>query len=79
MIVRIRRELAKRKTGKERRLEKARRRKDKGRPVVSQEPIRHEIASRTRAIAHGGIGAAHQVAVRSGLVQELDKRLGLLS
>ena len=79
MIVRIRRELAKRKTGKERRLEKARRRKDKGRPVLSQEPIRHEIASRTRAIAHGGIGAAHQVAVRSGLVQELDKRLGLLS
>jgi len=40
--------------------------------------VRYELGKRTRATAHGGIAAAHQVATQSGLVTEVDRRLHLL-
>jgi hypothetical protein len=40
--------------------------------------IQYEIADRTRATAHGGIGAMHLLAKRLGLDQAIDRGLGLL-
>jgi DDE family transposase len=40
--------------------------------------ITHEIAGRTRAIAHGGIGSIHLLARKTGLIQTLDRELQLL-
>jgi len=51
---------------------------DAGQPVMSAEGIRVEMADRVQAIGHGGIGLMHQVAVQSGLVDAIDRRLHLL-
>jgi hypothetical protein len=40
--------------------------------------ITHEIAGRTRAIAHGGIGSIHLLARKTGLIQTIDRELQLL-
>jgi len=40
--------------------------------------IRYELAERTQAVAAGGIGAMHRLAVDSGLVQAINKRVELL-
>lgn len=40
--------------------------------------IRYEMADRTRAISHGGIGAVHLLARRVGLIDALDRDLRLL-
>ena len=40
--------------------------------------IRFEIADRTRAIAHGGIGLFHALARRLGLIDRIDRRLHVL-
>jgi hypothetical protein len=40
--------------------------------------IQYEIADRTRATAHGGIGAIHLVAKKLGLDRAIDRGLGLL-
>jgi hypothetical protein len=40
--------------------------------------IHYELATRTRAIAAGGIGAIHLLAQRTGLVRDIDQRLHLL-
>ncbi len=40
--------------------------------------IHYEIAERSQAIACGGIGAIHQMVIRTGLVKEIDKNLDLL-
>ena len=74
----IRRKLRKRKRGIERRLEEARKREDTGRPVFSQRTLTYDVGERTRAITHGGIGLAHQVAVGSGLVEAIDQSVELL-
>ena len=48
------------------------------RPIMTASNIHYEIAERTRATAHGGIGAIHLLAKRLGLDQAIDGRLGLL-
>jgi len=40
--------------------------------------IVHDIAGRTRAIAHGGIGSIHLLARKTGLIQTIDRELQLL-
>ena len=61
-----------------RQLKDARMRTDDGKPVLSSEEVHYELGERTRAISHGGIGAVHQLAVKSGLVEEIDKNLEVL-
>ena len=75
---RIRRKLRKRKRSINRRLAAARKRTDSGTPVLSSRTITYEMGERVRAIEHGGIGAAHQVVVQSGLIEEIDENLELL-
>ena len=78
MKQRVRSELRKRKRRIERRLEKAAPSTDTGQPVLSPRQPRYEMAERMRAMAHGGIAAAHQVVVQSGLVERIDAGLELL-
>ena len=78
MKKRIRRKLRKQKTKIVRRLSVARRREDSGHPVLRQTGSYHEIANRTRAMTHGGIGAVHDLVLGSGLVERLDAALELL-
>jgi hypothetical protein len=60
------------------------RRLDKGdnrgcdRPMMTAANIRYEIADRTRAAAHGGIGAIHLLVRKLGLDQAINAHLGLL-
>jgi len=75
---RIRQKLAKQERRAKRRLTKARTRRDSGRPVLRRTPARYEIAERTQAIAHGGIGVVHDLVLGSGLVEQLNQRLNLL-
>lgn len=51
------------------RLARARRRQDSGKPVLSQTHVTYEMSERVSAMSHGGLAAAHQVVVRSGLVR----------
>jgi hypothetical protein len=48
------------------------------RPIMTASNIHYEIADRTRATAHGGIGAIHLLTKRLGLDQAINSRLGLL-
>lgn len=48
------------------------------RPIMTAANIHYEIAARTRATAAGGIGAMHLVARKLGLVESIDRHLGLL-
>lgn len=61
-----------------RRLVRARKREDTGRPVFGASRAHFEVSERTKASAHGGIPAIHQLAVRSGLVAGIDNGLKLL-
>jgi hypothetical protein len=74
----VRYELQKRKLKIEQRLKEAAPSEDRGFPVLGQQRLRYEIAKRTRAMPHGGIGAAHQVAIQSGLVNGIDSGLEVL-
>jgi hypothetical protein len=77
----VKRSIAKRLRQAKRRIE---RRLDKtdnrgcGRPMMTASNIHYEIANRTRATAHGGIGAIHLLARKLGLAEAIDKHLGLL-
>jgi Transposase DDE domain group 1 len=73
----IQRRLANRKRRIQRRLDKTK----LGRcaqPMFTASNIHYEISDRTRAIAHGGIGAIHALARRLGLIDAIDERLHLL-
>jgi len=48
------------------------------RPIMTASNIHYEIADRTRATAHGGIGAIHLLARKLGLDEAIDAHLGLL-
>ena len=48
------------------------------RPMFTAKNIHYEIAEKGQAIASGGIGAIHQMVIRSGLVKEIDENLELL-
>jgi hypothetical protein len=48
------------------------------RPVMTASNIHYEIADRTRATVHGGIGAIHMLVRKLGLDQAINAQLGLL-
>jgi len=60
------------------RLARARKRRDTGRPVLPQSRVTYEVSERVSAMPHGGLAAAHQVVVQSGLIERIDERLHLL-
>jgi hypothetical protein len=74
----VRYELRKRKQKIERRLAQAAPSDDRGCPVLGRQRPRYEVAKRTRATSHGGIAAAHQVVVQSGLIEGIDAGLEVL-
>lgn len=77
MNVNIPRQLANRKRQIQRRLDKAKMpRAD--RPVFTASNIHYEISDRQRGLAHGGIGAMHLLARKTGLIDAIDRRLHLL-
>ncbi len=51
---------------------------DVSRPMFAASNIHFELAERTRAITHGGIGMIHKLAQATGLVEAIDERLHLL-
>lgn len=69
--------LKRRKQKIERRL-KRKQWEERERPMFRAGNIQYEIAERGQGIACGGIGAVHQMVVRSGLVKEIDENLDLL-
>jgi hypothetical protein len=73
----VRRKLAREKRRIERRLESAVR-VNAGAPLLSGANIEYEVADRTRAIAHGGIGVIQRVVKKSGLARKIDAKLDLL-
>lgn len=73
----VRRKLAREKRQIKERLEKAVR-VNGGAPVLGGAGIEYEIADRTRAIAHGGIGVIQRVVRNSRLARKIDARLDLL-
>ena len=77
MNTKIHRQLANRKGRIERRLDK----KSLGnldRPMFTAANIHYEFADRTRGLAHGGIGAFHLLAQRTGLIDAINQQLHLL-
>lgn len=51
---------------------------DCSQPMFSASNIDYELAERTRAISHGGIGLVHSLARESGLIDAIDRNLHLL-
>jgi Transposase DDE domain group 1 len=47
-------------------------------PVLGRAKISYELAERTRAVAHGGIGLVSRLVARTGLAEEIDSSLHLL-
>jgi hypothetical protein len=52
--------------------------KEQARPMLSARSIHYEMADRTSAFAHGGIGVMHDLARKVGLIEALDAKLHLL-
>jgi len=77
MTRKIRRTIAAEQRKIERRLKLAVR-VNEGGPVLSATNIRYELADKTKAIAHGGIGAIHRLARKTGLMGAVDDKLKLL-
>ena len=67
----IAKKLAKRKRKISKRLEK-RNWCDRPRPMMAGSNICYDVDGRHQAIASGGIGNIHQLALRTGLVDEID-------
>jgi hypothetical protein len=51
---------------------------DFSRPMLSASNIHYEMAERTRAITHGGIGLVHQLVSEIGLAEAINRRVALL-
>ena len=51
---------------------------DRGQPTFNPQNVHYEMAERTRGLAAGGIGAVHQLALKIGLVDRIDRSLHLL-
>lgn len=47
-------------------------------PVIGGDKITYELGERVRAIGHGGLGAAHTVATRMGLADEINAAVKIL-
>ena len=69
--------LAKRKKKIDKRVKK-RNWENQASPMLSASNIHYDMDGRNKGIANGGIGIIHQMAGKSGLVNEIDTRLGLL-
>ena len=52
--------------------------REQPRPMLAARNIQYEVAERARGVACGGIGAMHRVALRTGLVEAIDRNLHLL-
>jgi hypothetical protein len=79
MREKIRRQLAEEKRSILRQLEQAiKGEEDNPTPVIAASNIRYEIAEKTRAIAHGGIGAILMLVRKTGLAKRIDEKLHLL-
>lgn len=74
----VRRELERWKRRVAVRLQNAREREDCGRPTMSARRVDYELAERTRATAHGGMGAVHQAVLATGLVERIDAYVQVL-
>jgi hypothetical protein len=72
-----REKLASEKAKIERRLEAARH-GDGERPSLTTPNIQYEVAEKTSAIAHGGIGAIQLLVKKTGLSERIDQKLHLL-
>lgn len=73
----IRRKLAAEKSRIERRLDAARRASGDA-PMLAASNIHYEIADKTSAINHGGIGAIHLLVKITGLAKRIDEKLHVL-
>jgi hypothetical protein len=51
---------------------------DQAEPMLAASNIHYEVADRTRAISHGGIGVVHLLARQTGLIDAIDGNLALL-
>ena len=51
---------------------------DRGQPMLNPQNMHYEMAERVRGLAAGGIGAVHQLALKIGLVDRIDRALHLL-
>ena len=69
--------LAKRKRKISKRLKK-RNWDDQPKPMMTGGNIHYDIDGRHQAICNGGIGNIHQLALRTGLIDEIDKSINLL-
>jgi len=77
----VKRNIAKKLTKRKRKISKRLEKRnwcDQARPMMSGSNICYDIDGRHQAIASGGIGNVHQLALRTGLITEIDKRLKLL-
>lgn len=73
------RRLEKRKRSIARRLKKAAKSRRRSlKPVLPDGPVRFELSDRVHAMPFGGLGAVHQLAVRSGLVSNINERVRVL-
>jgi hypothetical protein len=52
--------------------------KARAKPVLAARNIHYDMADRTRAISHGGIGSIHLLARKVGLIDAIDRDLHLL-
>jgi len=77
MKKKIQRKIASRKKKIEKRLQEANR-QDQGKPTLTATNIDYEIAERTQAINHGGIGAMHMMVNKLGLAEAIDRNLHVL-
>ena len=77
MNAKIHQQLANRKSRIERRLDK-KRLGNTSRPAFTAANIHYEIADRCHGLAHGGMGAIHLLARRTGLIDDIDQDLHLL-
>ena len=73
----IAKKVAKRKKNIAKRLEK-RNWSEQKKPMMSGRNICYDVDGRHQGTAHGGIGNIHQLAIHSGLIQEIDQRMELL-
>lgn len=73
----LRRKIAAEKRRVERRLERAVRVNEEG-PVLSASNIHYELADKTKAISHGGIGAVHRLVNKLQLPARINEALHLL-
>ncbi len=70
--------IEKRKRRLKRRLKKAVRNNDSGKPTVTQKTVKYEMSERVHAIGHGGLGAINNMVSGLGLPKAINENLSLL-